>query len=217
MPVTIITNRDLLAYLKNMSEQITLLTEEVKSMALDISGLQQALQAQQAELNRLTAEVAQSNTAINALREEIEELQEMIAGMEPGDTITQEQIDQLTAIVNTSNAIISESSATLDTGQQAVVPTLASIDPTSAIIGGADVVMTVTGDNFTPESVIVFNFGDEPTTYIDGEHVSTLVKPSTAGTPGDYPVYVRQPGAGDSNSATFTFHAAVAEPKKGKK
>ena len=87
-------------------------------------------------------------------------------------------------------------------------PTIASLDPSTAQMGAADLTMTVNGTGFTPTSIIVFNGGDEPTTYVSATQVSTGVKPSTVGAAVAVPVKVRN-GAKDSNAVDFTFTAAA--------
>jgi hypothetical protein len=84
---------------------------------------------------------------------------------------------------------------------------LHALEPDSAEIGGADVVMNVTGAGFTDQSVIVFNGGDEPTTFYDDSHLSTVVKPSLAGAAVTVPVHVRE-GEQDSNDLQFEFAEA---------
>jgi hypothetical protein len=93
---------------------------------------------------------------------------------------------------------------------EALTPTVTSIEPDSAEMGSEDLEMVVTGTGFTENSVIVFNGGDEPTTFVSETEVSTGVKPSTAGVAGSYPVLVRN-GQIQSNSATFSF----TEPANG--
>jgi hypothetical protein len=88
-------------------------------------------------------------------------------------------------------------------------PILESISPNTAVIGGPDVTMTASGIGFTESSVISFNGGEEPTTFVDGGRVTTIVKPSTATTPGSYPVTVAN-GDKVSGAASFTFTAAGA-------
>lgn len=85
-----------------------------------------------------------------------------------------------------------------------------SIDPDTAVVGGPDVLMTVTGIAFQPGAVIVFNGGDEPDTiYISATQVATWVEPATASGPAIVPVGVRNPGgAALSNTVDFTFTAA---------
>lgn len=88
-------------------------------------------------------------------------------------------------------------------------PILESISPNTAVIGGPDVTMTASGIGFTEASVISFNGGEEPTTFVDGGRVTTIVKPSTATTPGSYPVTVAN-GDKVSGEASFTFTEAGA-------
>ena len=91
---------------------------------------------------------------------------------------------------------------------QPVSPTLGSISPNTAVIGGEDVTMVCNGTDFTSASVITFNGGDEPTTFISENQVSTIVKPSTAGTPGAYPVTVKNSTL-ESDPVEFTFTEAA--------
>jgi hypothetical protein len=70
-------------------------------------------------------------------------------------------------------------------------PVLNSIDPNSAEIGGPQITLRCIGAYFMPESVIVFNGGVEPTVFVSATELTTLVTPTTAGTPGSYPVLVR--------------------------
>jgi len=88
-------------------------------------------------------------------------------------------------------------------------PILESISPNTAVIGGPDITMTASGIGFTESSVISFNGGEEPTTFVDGGRVTTIVKPSTATTPGSYPVTVAN-GDKVSGEASFTFTEAGA-------
>jgi IPT/TIG domain-containing protein len=87
---------------------------------------------------------------------------------------------------------------------------ITSLNPDHADIGGADVTMHVIGTGFTPDAVIVFNGGDEPTTYVSDTELTTVVRPSTATVEGAFPVMVRQ-ADGESNEVDFTFAAAPVE------
>ena len=88
-------------------------------------------------------------------------------------------------------------------------PTIASLDPNTAQMGAADLTMTVNGTGFTPTSIIVFNGGDEPTTYISATQVSTGIKPSLVGAAVAVPVEVRN-DTKTSNAVNFTFTPAAA-------
>jgi hypothetical protein len=89
-------------------------------------------------------------------------------------------------------------------------PELSMIDPDTAVIGGADITMTVTGSGFGPGSIITFNGGEENTVFVDTHTLTTIVKPSTATTPGTYPVTVAN-ASGESVAAGFTFTATDPE------
>jgi hypothetical protein len=98
----------------------------------------------------------------------------------------------------------------------ALVPVLTTIQPAMAVIGGADVTLQCVGQNFTPEAFITFNGGEEPTTFASGTKVTTIVKPSTAGTAGSYPVTVVTP-FGETEAMMFEFQEpggvrATADP-----
>jgi len=85
-----------------------------------------------------------------------------------------------------------------------VTPTLTSIDPDTAVIGDPDVTLTVTGTDFTPQSVITFNGGNETTEFVSNTELTTIVKPSTATTAGAYPVTVKT-STFESDPVDFTF------------
>lgn len=86
-----------------------------------------------------------------------------------------------------------------------IVPTITSINPATAVHStDPDFGMTVTGTGFNPGTVITFNGGDEPTTFISDTEVMTTVKPSLVGAPIDVPVTVRN-GSAISEPSTFSF------------
>jgi hypothetical protein len=88
----------------------------------------------------------------------------------------------------------------------ALKPVLNSINPSSANLGDPDLTMHANGSKFVDGSVIVFNGGDEPTTFISDNQLSTIVRPSTATTPGSYGVNIRNPdGQYADLEKTFTF------------
>lgn len=84
-------------------------------------------------------------------------------------------------------------------------PTLTALDPATAVIGGADVTLTVTGTGFTENSVILFNNSPEPTTFVSDTVVTTIVKPSTASGPWTVPVTVSNRARAISNPLDFSF------------
>ena len=86
----------------------------------------------------------------------------------------------------------------------AVMPMVTSLEPASAQVGGPDITLQVFGADFNEDSIIVFNGGDEATTFVSASEVTTVVKPSTASGPAEVPVQVRNGGL-LSNGYAFTF------------
>jgi hypothetical protein len=92
-----------------------------------------------------------------------------------------------------------------ETYPPASVPTIVSLTPNTAVVGGPDLEMTVTGTGFDESSVIDFNGSDERTTYISPTSVSTTVKPSLASGASTVNIKVRSGEYGYSNALPFTF------------
>jgi hypothetical protein len=71
-------------------------------------------------------------------------------------------------------------------------PTLTSLSPNTAVHGtGADFIMDVNGTGFLASSKIIFNGGEEPTTFVSATKLQTAVRPSLAGAAVVVPVLVR--------------------------
>lgn len=88
------------------------------------------------------------------------------------------------------------------------------IDPFGAEIGSADLTLHVVGNLFEDGAVIVFNGGDEVTTFVSATELTTGVKPSTATVAGAFPVVVRNPGGELTEAAFFTFTEPAVEGRK---
>lgn len=96
-------------------------------------------------------------------------------------------------------------------------PSLASLNPASAEIGGEPLTLHCMGAYFMPESVIVFNGGVEPTTMVSATELTTLVYPSTAQVAGSYPVLIRT-FTHETAPQMFTFTEAAPEgTRRGKR
>gem|GEM_PF-4482992 len=85
-------------------------------------------------------------------------------------------------------------------------PLLTSLSPSSVIAGGGSFVLTVTGVNFTSESVIRWDGADMNTLYIDNNHLSITLGASYTTTSGTHlvSVFTPAPGGGKSSDLTFT-------------
>ncbi len=97
-------------------------------------------------------------------------------------------------------------------------PVLLSLEPDSAGILDPDFTLAVVGSAggtpFTAASVIVFNGGDEVTTFVSPTELTTLVKPSLVSQAIDVPVKVRD-AYGESNELVFSFTEAPAAMYEG--
>jgi IPT/TIG domain len=93
-------------------------------------------------------------------------------------------------------------------------PSLTAIEPNTLPVPGPDTEVVLTGANFNENSQIMWNGSAEPTTYIDPEHLSTIVRPSTveAELPFTLPVAVLN-GSILSDPIEFTFIAAEVIPE----
>jgi hypothetical protein len=87
-------------------------------------------------------------------------------------------------------------------------PILATLNPNTAEVGAADLTLTANGANFTQNSVIVFNGGEEATTFVSAAELTTIVKPSLASGAATVPVLIRDADL-ESVARDFTF----AEPE----
>lgn len=88
-------------------------------------------------------------------------------------------------------------------------PIISSLNPNEAVVGSTDFTMLVLGQNFDAGSVIVFNGGDEATTFVSATELSTGVKPSLASGAATVPVLVRNADGQQSAARNFTFTAAA--------
>lgn len=90
-------------------------------------------------------------------------------------------------------------------GGDEVRPTLNSITPNTAVKGSADLTLSCNGTQFTPNTVIWFNGGYEPTTYVSPTQVTTIVKPSLVSQAIAVQVNVSNGANPSPTPKTFTF------------
>jgi hypothetical protein len=89
-------------------------------------------------------------------------------------------------------------------------PVIASIAPATAVIGGADVILAVTGTGFFATSAIFFD-GQKKTTTLGGDgKLTARIKPVNYAAPATVQVQVRN-GAAPSNLKSFVFTATAEE------
>lgn len=105
-------------------------------------------------------------------------------------------------------------------GGSVTVPEITSLTPNSAEVGDPSFLLHVHGKGFTSLSKIVFNGGEEPTTFVSATELTTTVNMSTVGAPVTVPVAVLSEDGVLSAFSNFTFTdgtpalAAVGTGKK---
>lgn len=95
-------------------------------------------------------------------------------------------------------------------------PAITALEPNTLTVDAPDTPIEVIGTGFNEKSVIVWNGGDEATSFIDEEHLSTICKPSTVQAPLPFacPVAVRNGELLFSNTLTFEFTEAEAPVRR---
>jgi hypothetical protein len=95
-----------------------------------------------------------------------------------------------------------------DAGPGGGAPTITALTPSTVALGAPNFTVHVTGTGFTPDSVIVWNGYDEPTTVVSDTEVTTGVDMAVWLAAATVPVAVR---AGGTLSApvSFTFTDAA--------
>jgi hypothetical protein len=85
------------------------------------------------------------------------------------------------------------------------IPTVSSIQPTAAQVGGLGFTLTVNGSNFTPTSVVNWNGANIPASYVDSSQITASIPATDVQDPGTVQVAVlnSKPGGGLSNSMPF--------------
>ncbi len=89
-------------------------------------------------------------------------------------------------------------------------PQITTISPSSIMAGSIDTTITITGNNFYPNSEVRQHLAGTPllaTTFVDEHTLRAVVPESWLTTPGSIPVYVNVPGTTQSNffSADYTI------------
>jgi C1A family cysteine protease len=90
------------------------------------------------------------------------------------------------------------------------VPSLSSINPSSATAGGSAFTLTVTGSSFISGSKVRWNGADRTTTYVSASQLTAAILASDIATQGTASVTVFNPtpGGGTSSAQTFTINPA---------
>ena len=91
------------------------------------------------------------------------------------------------------------------------IPTLTSIDPSSATAGGLEFTLTVNGTNFISGSVVSWDGADRTTTFVSPTQLTAMILASdiAAAGPVDVTIFNPGPGGGTSSALTFTINVST--------
>jgi hypothetical protein len=134
----------------------------------------------------------------------------------PALDVTQEQKDYIRNILDVacSDSRFAEKAyiaiAFVLSGGSVTPPVITGLNPSTAVVGSPSFTLHVMGTGFSPLSVIVFNGGEEPTTYVSDTELTTDVDMSTVGAAVDVPVHVVSGDGVISDPMTFSFTAVAA-------
>jgi len=96
------------------------------------------------------------------------------------------------------------------TGGSVKAPLVSALTPGSATIGDPSFDIHVHGSNFTPESKIIFNGFEEPTTFVSAGELTTGVDMSVWLAAATVPVAVQNGDGVISNAQSFVFQDVAA-------
>lgn len=85
-------------------------------------------------------------------------------------------------------------------------PSLASVSPSSTTVGSGNLTITVTGSNFVPGAVLLWNGAERTTTFVDSSHLIVAIPASDVGATGTATLVVNNPGSSNSTSISFTVN-----------
>jgi len=88
---------------------------------------------------------------------------------------------------------------------------LASISPSCITPGGSTFVLTATGTNFTPSSIIRFNGTDRSTVFNSTTQLHATIPSSDISIPGVYSISVYIPGTGTSNPVILNLNSSSTD------
>lgn len=91
-------------------------------------------------------------------------------------------------------------------GMDNPVATAASTSPANAVAGTGNLIVTVSGLNFVPGAVVLWNGAERTTTFIDASHLEVAVPASDVAITGTATLTVVNPGAAVSPGITFTIN-----------
>ena len=92
------------------------------------------------------------------------------------------------------------------------VPSITSISPNTVVAGGPSFTLTVTGANFVPNSVVMWNGAARSTTYVRSTRLQASIPASDIASAGTAQVTVFTPAPGGGTSSALPFTVTAGNP-----
>lgn len=105
----------------------------------------------------------------------------------------------------TTSVILFTSSSLTTVPSQNPTPVVSSLNPASAVSGGADFQLTVKGSDFVSGSTVTWNGAPRLTTFVSSSQLTATIYASDIAVAGTGQVAVANPGPGGGNSANVSF------------
>jgi len=85
------------------------------------------------------------------------------------------------------------------------VPKASALTPNSTVAPGSNTWVTVTGSNFVPGSVALWNGAQRTTVFVDSAHIRVAIAAADLATPGSDKITISNPAPGGGKSAALIF------------
>ncbi len=92
------------------------------------------------------------------------------------------------------------------------VPSISGLNPATVTAGGAAFTLTVTGSGFVPASIVRFNGGDRPTTFVSSTELRAAISAGDIINGGSAPITVFNPAPGGGTSNPFPLTISFGPP-----
>lgn len=91
-------------------------------------------------------------------------------------------------------------------------PSITSLFPTSKLAGGSSFVLTITGANFSTNSIVRWNGSDRPTTFVNSTQITAAISAADIAAIGTAKVTVNNPSSGENLSNSLDFSVENPTP-----
>jgi hypothetical protein len=118
----------------------------------------------------------------------------------------------ISAAGTTPSSVLLFTSSLASASDQNPTPTLNSLSPASAVVGGADFQLMVNGSDFVPGSTAIWNGTPRLTTYVSSSQLTATIYASDIAAAGTAQVAVASPGPGGGTSANVSFTISSPVP-----